>query len=810
MSTATLPRSADLAVVAGPGRGVPDGAARLQKWYIDSRGRKVRTDFPVPVTDDDERTPHLLHTCSRVGKAGTVRCDQREWLLPGVTRYCPQHGAALAAPRPRRSRMLLREAARLHGTSAAPWLLLAGVAATGVYVVAAGVPTLILVPAAAAVVGGVWVLTRGVLTWRDRRAGHIEAGQVDGKRIRRIRRSARAAAAAAAATTGWVLLASVIDPTHGSGRFLWVLLAGGWVLASYPWWARVDQQRQAALASAASNTTQPAPTDVPAQTDPLVTLVRGVWVARIGKPGGVLAGTELVDVVRLPGSPGTQDRPRPVNWAATVRAVEQGSIDMAEQRPNLIGRIAAAYGCSYETVTYHTDPHNRGLAHLRIQPDNVLAGVRPWAGPAASTNWAKGVTVIGRFDDGEPVRYQWFNDQGAAHALITGVNGSGKSGLVRLLILVGLHSGGRVLIWLADPQGGQSYGELKDHVDWLAPNPTEISFMLLAAKKEMLRRNDLLAAANQITWRPTADMPLLVVVLEEATAILSNPVAMSIAEELAEQGRKAGISLVCLTQVGFAYALGGSSIIRSQIVTLQNLIFRASTRSTGHAATDGPGGFDTPIDPTQLPLTWGPGTCNPGATTAGLLYVQGIHGRDVYGRIDFTGDDVRPWLYNDYGQLSITPGTFNSAAQAESGVLWAGRQARRTAALKAGRNDADLLPAGKALELINQAAQLAAMDQTFTTAENPDAGQAGARSTARDRIHTAACDHVDDQGLITRQALIARTPDIADGTRNRIIGDLIADGLLAKVDGPNGRPRQGVYRVNVITSANGGTSDADR
>jgi hypothetical protein len=768
----------------------------MQSWYVDSRGRRVKTTTPVPVTEDGERTAHVLHLCPRAGRSATGRCERHEWLLPGVSRYCPEHGAALTAPSLRRRRMMAREALRLHGSSAAPWLLLGAVGASGGYVAAAGVPALVVAPVVVLAAGAGWVITRAVLTWRDTRRGHISGlGQVDGKRVRRIRRAARAVAARTAAAGAWLLLTTTVDVAHGAGRWVWVLLAGGWALLSYPRWATVEQQRQAALAAAAV----PAPTAAAApQVDPLVEQVRAVWASRIGRAGSVLAGTELVDVRRLPGSPGSEQARRPGNWAATVKALDDGAIDMAAPPPSLIGRIAAAYRCSYETVTYHADPTDRAVAHLRVQPDNVLAAVRSWPGPNATTDWAKGTTIIGRLDDGRSIVFQWYTaTDGAAHALISGGTGSGKSTLVAALIIVALHSGGRILTWLADPQSGQSYGALKDHVDWLAPNHSEILFMLLAAVKEMNRRSAALAAANQIHWRPTADMPLLALFLEEAHSYLSNPVAMEMVEMLVNQGRKCGIAVIGITQVAFAYGLGGSTIIRSQLVMVQNLIFRASTSATARAAKDGPGGGDnTPIDATQIPLVWGPGTCNPGATTAGLVFVQGVNGADVYGRIDYTGTDMDHWLRDEQGQLAISPATFSAGAQRESGPLWAGRNTRRAAALAAGRNDADLLPAGKAVELINQAAAAMTATNPAVPGGSPSAEQSNPAARASDRVYTVACQYADHDGLVDKRTLAEHTPDLADGTRNRVITDLIADGRFERVNGPTGKPRQGIYRVN--------------
>jgi len=44
---------------------LPAGAARMQGWYVDSRGRHVKTDRAVPVDKNDHRTKHRLGTCPK-------------------------------------------------------------------------------------------------------------------------------------------------------------------------------------------------------------------------------------------------------------------------------------------------------------------------------------------------------------------------------------------------------------------------------------------------------------------------------------------------------------------------------------------------------------------------------------------------------------------------------------------------------------------------------------------------------------------------------------------------------------------------
>ena len=764
---------------------VPAGAAKMQTWYIDTDGRRVRVPQPVPVDSDDQPTPHQLYRCPHKAPAnggGTRRCEITQWLLPDTVRFCPVHGDQLTAPvTPDPLRVLLREARRLHGRSAAPWALLATEVAAGIAIQTSDLPiatTGMLVPAAGV---GAYLVTKRTLTRRAITRGRIERGQRTGRRVRQIHASARRAAYLGAVCGSWLPMAAAVDPGGWSGRLAWATLLGGWALGSYPWWGASDRRRdriQAAKIEVDLRAIEQAAAE-PQGPDPVQLWAITRWAALIGKSAGPLAGTHLEGFTRLPACALGGQRDRLPNWSAKVVANDPGSINMRETRPTLLGRIAAAYGCTYADVSFSADEGDLSIAWVRVQPDNVLAEARTWPGPDQSNDWKNGRSIIGRHDDGAPMRYQWWTKTGAIHDLISGCTGSGKSELVVQLILNSLHSNGLVIDWLSDPQGGQSYGAIKDHVDWFARDKTETTLMLLAAKKEMLRRNDALSAANIKTWRATLAMPLLVLTLDEIQTYIDDPIILQLVEDLATQGRKCGIKLRLVTQVPAVYNLGGSSTIKEQLKAGQTLIGRAATDVAGRLAVDG----DCPVDPTMLPDKWGPATCNPGQTTAGLIYVQGIHGRDVFGRADFTGEDMTIWLVDEKGATNLSPGVFGSEAQTESGVLWGDRKARAALALAAGRNDEDLLPGGKALELIELAAVTATTGPLLRLAPNPPATTAKptAKPTAREQVLAAARQVVNDQGLVERDAIIAATPGLKDDTRNKALTDLVADGQLRRI-----------------------------
>jgi hypothetical protein len=767
------------APTGGPGKiPPPKGASRMQAWFIDAKtGVRQRMPYPVPVSDDNEPTSHVRHVCPKkvtVNGGGTSECDSTAWLLPAEQPpYCHRHGERLRPPVAKRGQAVIVARASLDefGASLVPWTLpVAGVAAD-VALSLADAPGYALA-AAPVVVFGAYYLRKRTLTRRALERRRIEVGQKTGRRVEEIRRKAAAAARYGAEAGVWAYALGVTDATSMPGLLVWAAGLARWAIGVKPWWDAVEARRLRDV---------PAPVEVvspeilePARPDPVQVRAESTWATIIGCAGGPLAGTKLQDFRRLPNCPvRMSDRTVLPNWTGTVVAANPGTVNMREQRPLLLGRIAAAFGCTYADVSFTADESDLSVAYLRVQPDNRLAEV-PMGQGAAASDWRRGISRIGRHDDGEPIRYTWWTSTGAAHDLISGCTGSGKSELVAQLLLSSLHSEGLVLDWVGDPQGGQSYGLLKDAVDWFARDKTEITLMLLAALKEMLRRNDELAKHNIKTWRPTRDMPLLAITLDEVQSYIDDPVVLDLVEKLVGQGRKCGIKMRLITQVPAAYNLGGSTYIKEQLKAGQTLIFRAMTDIAGRSAVEG----DCPIDPVQLPARWGRHTCNAGETTAGLMFVQGVNARDVYGRSDYTGDDMSVWL------ASLTPGVFGPEAQRESGVLWGDRRERAKRLLAAGRAAEDLLPGGKAVELI-QAAAAAQATGTVVRLSQPAPEVPG---TARDVVLEAAKAAAGPDGVVSKKAVEAATPGMPEGTRNGALGDLVAAGRLRRI-------RNGLYEV---------------
>lgn len=762
---------------------LPDGVMRLSRSWVDDRGLPRRSHEPVPVDVDDRRTPHKLARCpheATVNGGGKQQCGYRRWLLPDQKQFCPDHGGQLVVPKEgSRIAAVAADAVRMYRMSAAPWAIPAGALLADATAGLAGLSASNVLAATPLLAGGAYYTTKRTLTRRAIKRRKIEQGQRTGRRLQAIRRRSMRAAVTAAEAGVWTTALVGTGMTSSLG---WVVAAAGavrWAVGAKQWWDGAENRRVRDLLPEVQ-----APVDEPLVEAPDPVQLRAVttWKTLIGCKNGPLADTELADFQRLPNcAVDAHSRTQLPNWSAKVVPLVAGSINMREYRPHLLGRIAAAYHCTYADVSFAADESDIGIGWVRVQPDNVLAETNMWPGPAAANDWKRGRSRIGRYDDGEPIWYVWWTKDGAAHDLISGCSGSGKSELVAQLSLNGLHSDGLVLDWLADPQGGQSYGRIKDEVDWFARDLSEIKLMLLAALKEMLRRNDELTRSYIKTWRPTKKMPLLVITLDEVQAYIEDPIILELVTKLVGQGRKCGIKMRLITQIPAAYNLGGSTYIKEQLKTGQSLILRAMTDQAGRDATDG----DCPINPTLLPSKWGKNTCAAGETTAGLLFVQGLTGRDVYGRASWTGDDMLPWLVDADGQRTVCPGVFGSEAQQVSGPLWGDRKERAKLLLAAGRSDHDLLSGGKAVELIETAAVNTPVGQPAPAAVQ----DTQPTQTACDTVLAAALQVADSGGVAQRADIVKEVGGkVAPGTLNKALTDLVADGYLRRV-------RNGVYEV---------------
>ncbi|MGH3321332.1 MAG: hypothetical protein ACRDN9_14370 [Streptosporangiaceae bacterium] len=399
------------------------------------------------------------------------------------------------------------------------------------------------------------------------------------------------AAGCLAAAAAWLAAAATV----GVGKPMPALLWGGGSLLALPWWRHHRLRLSPRL-------------DVD-------TSLEDVWAERVAAPGKVLPGS------RLSGIETTRN-----GWTATIRLApgERSTNDAIAATP----KIASAFEKPAPSVVI--EPTADGVAshaRLLVLRRNPLADIQAWTGP--SLDPATGLAPVGAYADGGTTLFRFYTPgSGVAHTLVAGAPGSGKSRFLDLLLAEASHSG-LVVPWLIDPQHGQSLPRWVDHVDWAALDHHAALRMLRTAQRIMHARSRHLARVEwtdeagrtlrgKESFDPSPELPLLLLVIDEAHEILKDDKAVAIIEDIGKMGRKTGVGVVLVTQLPSITELGGSMTIRSMVSSGNVVVFRTADRVTSGMAFSGA----LPVDPSALPREF-PG----GKPTSGLGYVLGPSAR---------------------------------------------------------------------------------------------------------------------------------------------------------------------------------------
>ena len=465
-----------------------------------------------------------------------------------------------------------------------------------------------------ALVGG------GLLWWR-------------GRRRRWSTREWRYAWAVFAAAVLWLVTAAAV----GAGPPMPGILAVGMLIAAIPWWwhhrirpyVQSFDDRQA------------------------------VWAEKVASVKGALPGSQLVDVADIP-----------TGWMATIQlAGGEMSTDAALRATR---RIASAYRLPATSVVVEALlTGEEDQARLLVLAENPLREVRTFPGPSLErdTGWI----TIGVHADGSPARWRLYAPQsGACHGMIAGTTGSGKSALINLLAAE-IRLSGLAVLWIADPEGGESVPDWQEGAHWFAGTLPEIRRMLQAAERVMNGRKE---RRSREKWaddqgrirrgrgrfEPTPDMPLLCLLVEESPDVLDDAECRRIVASIGKKGRKHGVSVTIVTQVPSLAELGGDLTIRSMLSSTNIVMFRTSDRLSRQMGMPA----DLPVDPASLPAAW-----PDGQSTAGLGYLGSPGGRI---------SAARGWYVDDpyhWATVKADTAELETAAIADAGRHYLTWQERR-------------------------------------------------------------------------------------------------------------------------------------
>jgi S-DNA-T family DNA segregation ATPase FtsK/SpoIIIE len=225
---------------------------------------------------------------------------------------------------------------------------------------------------------------------------------------------------------------------------------------------------------------------------------------------------------------------------------------------NRLPAIESALGTRRGAGRIEPDPSRADRAYLRILERDPHAKPIRWPGPTTSTITEP--VELGLFEDATPVRLSLLRK----HTLIGGTTGSGKSGLLNVL-LAALTGCPDVLIWGVDLKNGMELQPWARCLDRLATTPAQADALVADAVRILEARAEQLAAEGERIWEPTPERPALIVVIDEYGELAETARdALTAADSIARRGRAPAVTLVVATQRPTQQVMG-SGAVRSQM-----------------------------------------------------------------------------------------------------------------------------------------------------------------------------------------------------------------------------------------------------
>ncbi|MEC3994477.1 FtsK/SpoIIIE domain-containing protein [Actinacidiphila sp. DG2A-62] len=220
--------------------------------------------------------------------------------------------------------------------------------------------------------------------------------------------------------------------------------------------------------------------------------------------------------------------------------------------------IESGLGTRPGAVRVEADPAHAGRFLLRVLAEDPHASAIPWPGASAPSIGAP--LDLGVYEDAGSVRVTFLR----RHALVGGIAGSGKSGLLNVIVgnLVACPD---VVLWGVDLKGGMELGPWASCLDRLATTPAEAAALLHDAVRVVEARARAMSERNARLWEPTRHAPALVIVIDEYAELAENaPAAASSADSVARRGRAVAVTLLAATQRPTQQAMGKGAV-RSQM-----------------------------------------------------------------------------------------------------------------------------------------------------------------------------------------------------------------------------------------------------
>lgn len=220
--------------------------------------------------------------------------------------------------------------------------------------------------------------------------------------------------------------------------------------------------------------------------------------------------------------------------------------------------IESALGTRPGAVRVEQDPAHAGRCVMRVLAADPHAGAIPWPGPTARS--LADPIALGVFEDATTARVPLLR----RHTLIGGTTGSGKSGVLNV-ILGNLAACPDVVLWGIDLKGGMELRPWAPCLARLATTPAEATRLLADAVAVLDARAHAAGRDHTRVWQPSPTAPALVIIIDEYAELVDTaPIAVGHAESIARRGRAVAVDLLAATQRPTQKAMGGGAL-RSQM-----------------------------------------------------------------------------------------------------------------------------------------------------------------------------------------------------------------------------------------------------
>ncbi|MBR7836976.1 hypothetical protein KDL01_27110 [Actinospica durhamensis] len=220
--------------------------------------------------------------------------------------------------------------------------------------------------------------------------------------------------------------------------------------------------------------------------------------------------------------------------------------------------IESGLGTRPGAVRVEPDPAHAGRATIRVLANDPHAEAIAWSGPSV-----RSITqpiTLGVFEDATPVRVSFLR----RHALIGGIAGSGKSGILNVIV-ANLAACADVVLWGIDLKGGMELRPWVSCLDRLATTPAEATRLQRDAVGILEARARAMGDGSERVWNPSPEHPALIIITDEYAELAENaPLAADAADSVARRGRALAVTELAATQRPTQQAMGKGAL-RSQM-----------------------------------------------------------------------------------------------------------------------------------------------------------------------------------------------------------------------------------------------------